>query len=162
MLLKIPTEQRNKLIDALTSAGTKEIGGQLFGEQLSPSCFRVTNIAIQKRKGSFASFIVDLVQAAKDAAKFFERTRHDYSRFNYLGEWHSHPSFTLTPSPTDRSTMRDMVRDPAFTGSFAVLMITRMKGSTLTAQASLFDSSGQEIPVALELEGNEQNSAIPN
>lgn len=160
MLLKIPTEQQKKLIDALTHAGTKEIGGQLFGEQLAPSCFRVTNIAIQKRKGSFASFFVDLAQAAKDAAKFFERTRHDYSRFNYLGEWHSHPSFTLTPSTTDRRTMHDLVKDPAFTGSFAVLMITRMKGQTLAAQASLFDPSGKEIPVALELESDEQNPAV--
>ena len=33
------------------NAGTREIGGQLFGEQLAPSDFRVTELTIQQRRG---------------------------------------------------------------------------------------------------------------
>jgi hypothetical protein len=64
--------------------------------------------------------------------KFFERTEHKYSRFNYIGEWHSHPSFEVSPSGTDLDSMRRLVRDPGFKGRFAVLMITRKDPSQLT------------------------------
>ena len=144
-------EQTARLVAALQTAGTREIGGQLFGEQLAPSDFLVTDIAIQRRMGSVARFFVDLVQAAREAARFFNRTGHRYARYNYIGEWHSHPSFAVTPSGTDISTMRHLVCDPDFKGSFAVLMIVRLAGESLSAAAWVFDPTGGEQDVELEM-----------
>ncbi len=79
-----------------------------------------------KRPGTFARFIVDLLQAALDALGFFERTQHRYTRYNYIGEWHSHPSFAVHPSSIDVRSMRTIVEDPKFHGNFAVLMIVRL------------------------------------
>ena len=152
MRLRLPPDQVATLDAALTEAGTREIGGQLFGEQLAPSDFRVTELTIQQRRGTFARFIVDLLQAARDALKFFERTEHKYSRFNYIGEWHSHPSFEVSPSGTDLDSMRRLVQDPGFKGHFAVLMITRKDPSQLTYGAWLFDPAGAERPITLEIE----------
>ena len=98
MRLRLPADQTSRLVAALEKAGKREIGGQLFGEQLAPSHFVVTELTIQTRRGSFARFVVDLLQAARDAIRFFERTEHHYTRFNYIGEWHSHPSFAVQPS----------------------------------------------------------------
>jgi len=99
--VELPAVELRKLRDALRLAGTREIGGQIFAEQLAPSRFRATEITVQARPGTFARFFVDLVQAARDARRFFQRTNREYRRFNYLGEWHSHPRFAVRPSETD-------------------------------------------------------------
>lgn len=156
MKLRLPSEHVRALQGALERAGTSEIGGQLFGEQLAPSDFRVTDLTFQLRPGTFARFVVDLVQAARDALRFFERTEHRYTRFNYIGEWHSHPSFAVHPSSADMASMRTMVRDKEFRGNFAVLMIVRLDlpnaRSTVTSGAWLFDRFGEEHPVTVEFQ----------
>jgi JAB domain-containing protein similar to deubiquitination enzymes len=148
--IRLAHDQVQKLKPALERAGTKEIGGQLFGEQLAPSDFRITELTIQARRGSFARFIVDLLQAARDAIRFFDRTEHRYTRFNYIGEWHSHPSFEISPSATDAQTMIQLVTDTAFRGSFAILIIVRLDGEILSAGAWLFDPQGTAQAIDLE------------
>lgn len=152
MKIRLAREQEQELRLALRGAGTKEIGGQLFGEQLAPSDFRVTELTIQKRRGSFARFVVDLFQAAADTVRFFDRTGHRYTRFNYIGEWHSHPSFEVRPSSTDAETMRRLVMDEAFRGTFAILLIVRLDGDALASGAWLFDPHGTIQAVDWEVE----------
>ncbi len=152
MKVTLPNEQVQKLVTALERAGTSESGGQLFGEQLAPSQFRVTDLTVQSRRGSFASFIVDVVEAGKAALGFFRRTGHNYARHNYIGEWHSHPSFAVEPSTKDANTMRDLVGAEDFAGSFAVLMIARLDGPKLRTGAWLYDPRGNEQRVTLEFE----------
>ncbi len=65
MRLRLPSDQVAALRGALRKARTNEIGGQIFGEQLAPSDFRATQITFQHRPGTFARFVVDLVQAAR-------------------------------------------------------------------------------------------------
>lgn len=150
MRLEIPNDQISALHEALASAGTKEIGGQIFGEQLAPSHFLASELTFQKRRGTFSRFIVDLIQAARDALQFFDRTQHRYTRFNYIGEWHSHPSFDVCPSITDIETMRELVRDPDFKGHFAVLMITKLEREIIKAGGWVFDPNGREFQIELE------------
>ena len=152
MRVMLPHDQTRKLTRALERAGRSEIGGQLFGEQIAPSRFRVTDLSVQSRVGSFAGFVVDLVDAARAAVAFFRRTGHDYSRHNYIGEWHSHPSFAVSPSPKDSNTMRQLVGSPDFVGSFAVLLIARLDDGVLRTGAWLFDPLGREDAVELEIE----------
>ncbi|UCI05245.1 Mov34/MPN/PAD-1 family protein [Mesorhizobium sp. B1-1-8] len=156
MRVALAADQAGKLVAALRRAGIKEIGGQLFGEQLAPSEFRVTELTVQSRPGTFARFVVDLLQAAKDAVRFFDRTDHRYTRYNYIGEWHSHPSFAVQPSRPDVATMRDLVRDSQFAGTFAVLMIVRLDAETLTVGAWVFDPQGEERAITLEVELEQQ------
>lgn len=152
MKIAVAADQAEKLVAALRQSGIKETGGQLFGEQLAPSNFRVTELTVQSRTGTFARFVVDLLQAAKDAVRFFDRTEHRYTRYNYIGEWHSHPSFAVQPSGPDVAAMRGIVSDRRFAGSFAVLMIVRLDVETLTVGAWVFDPQGGEHPVTLEVE----------
>lgn len=152
MRLRLSAETLVPLQAALARAGSREIGGQLFGEQLAVADFRVLDIAIQHKVGSFARFFVDLVQASRDALRFHDRTAHRYEQFNYLGEWHSHPSFAVQPSPTDGDTMRELVTDPEFKGNFAVLMIARLDPDQLQLGAWVFDRAGTQSHVILEIE----------
>lgn len=155
MRIRLAADQTAKLAAALARAGKREIGGQLFGKQLAASDFLVTELTVHSRSGTIARFVVDLLQAARDAVRFFERTNHRYSRYNYIGEWHSHPSFAVRPSGTDVGAMQALVGDPEFAGSFAILMIVRLDGETLSASAWLFDPKGTEQAVALEMQGGQ-------
>lgn len=150
MQLALSREQRDILQAALQRAGRREIGGQLYGEQLAPSHFLVTHLTVQHAPGTISRFIVDLKQAATDAFTFFQRTQRKYAQFNYIGEWHSHPSYAVLPSSRDRSTMRTLVIDSTFKGHFAVLLIARLDGEMLTGGAWLFDPAGREMSVSLE------------
>lgn len=152
MRLRLPPDQMLALHTALQKAGLKEIGGQIFGEQLAPSDFRVKELTFQKRPGTFARFIVDLAQAARDSLRFFEKTGHQYTKFNYIGEWHSHPSFEVKPSNIDISAMHSIVNAASFQGTFAVLMIARLDSVQPTCGAWLFDTIGRVQSVLLEIE----------
>lgn len=152
MRLRLPHDQMNLLMDALRRAGEKEIGGQIFGEQLMLSDFRAIEFTVQRRPGRFAQFMIDLVQAAQDATRFFDRTEHRYTRFNYLGEWHSHPSFKVQPSGKDIATMRALVSDLEFKGNFAVLLIARLDDDHLDCGAWLFEPNGSEQRITLDIE----------
>ncbi len=58
---------------------------------------------------------------------FVVRTGEDCARFNYLGEWHSHPSFKVQPSAEDLATMEDLVKGGGRDLTFAVLLIVRLR-----------------------------------
>lgn len=150
MRLRLPADQAASLHEALRRAGNKEIGGQIFGEQLAPSDFVATELTFQKRPGTVARFVVDLIQAARDAVRFFDRTGHHYRRYNYIGEWHSHPSFAVHPSDIDVASMQQLVTDPEFKGGFAILMIARLDGEELSCGTWLFDPIGRAFAITLE------------
>lgn len=151
MQIRLASDHVQRLRASLARAGRRETGGQLYGEQLAISDFRVTELTVQARPGTFARFLVDVFQAARDALNFFDRTGHEYRRFNYIGEWHSHPSFDVHPSDTDVNTMRGLVRDPKFRGSFAVLMIVRLDGNVVSCGAWVFDPRGAEHAITVEI-----------
>jgi proteasome lid subunit RPN8/RPN11 len=152
MRLRLPAKLLSPLQAALTKAGSREVGGQLFGEQLAVSDFLISEIAIQARPGTVTRFFVDLVQAGVDAMAFHQRTGHQYRRFNYLGEWHSHPSFPVEPSGVDTAAMRDLTTDPDFAGTFAILMIARLDPGELRLGAWVYDLNGTRGAVILEIE----------
>ena len=63
-----------------------------MGEHVGVDTFRVKDLTIQRKGGTFATFIRFIEEIIGPLRDFFSSTRHDYTRFNYLGEWHSHHS----------------------------------------------------------------------
>jgi integrative and conjugative element protein (TIGR02256 family) len=147
MRVELPSSVTDTLRRALRRAGGSEIGGVLMGEQLEPGSFRIVDVSIDEQTGSQAHFVrsVEAHTAALDA--FFARTGNNYERFNYLGEWHSHPSFPATPSITDSDSMLALVH--AERGiDFAVLLIVRLKWWwALTYSCTLFRRGMGASPV---------------
>jgi hypothetical protein len=125
MRVELSVESENRIRGALRKAGRRECGGMLLAEQFEPGRFRVIDLSIDTESGEHAHFErrPEIHAAARDA--FFKRTGHDYSRFNHLGEWHSHPSFNVSPSLEDMSTMASLVASGPI--SFAVLLIVRLR-----------------------------------
>lgn len=127
--IKIPDDITEELIEALRKAGKKEIGGILMGEHESDNTFIVRKITIQRYGGTFSSFVRVGRLVISSLRRFFRDTGHDYSRYNYLGEWHSHPSFSTTPSIKDYESMWDIVEDTEIGARFAVLIILKLNES---------------------------------
>lgn len=127
MRIELAPEIETRLSKALRSAGRRETGGMLFAEQLAPSHFRVIDFSVDLYSGSHTHFQRDprIHQRALDA--FFDRTGRDFSRYNYLGEWHSHPSFSVAPSVEDVATMTELVGNGRTAITFAVLLIVRLR-----------------------------------
>lgn len=96
-----------------------------MAEHIGLNEFKVTEITVHRR-GSIASFVRHIEDAIGKLRLFFYRTDHDYQRFNYLGEWHSHPLFEPIPSATDDMAMLQIVQDDSVGANFAVLLIVKL------------------------------------
>jgi len=122
----LPDKIEQRLIVALKEAGNREIGGILMGEHVADAVYRVQDVTIQRHGGTFASFVRVIREILNPLKRFFHKTGYNFTRFNYLGEWHSHPSSTLDPSSLDFETMWEIVEDPKVGANFGVLMIVRL------------------------------------
>ena len=121
-----------------------------MGEQLEPGEFRVVDITVQRHGGTIANFVRALATALRALGKFFQRTEQDYTRFNYLGEWHSHPSFSPVPSVRDAQSMLELVTDEEVGATFAVLLIVKLASSDgLDGTASVYRPDGSVEPASL-------------
>src|SRR5216684_7431718 len=131
--LILPPEVAEKMRAALHMAGNREIGGVLMAEHTGPNQFEVLDLTIHGR-GTIAYFFRKVEEAVTRLKSFFVRVNHDYVRFNYLGEWHSHPSFELEPSGKDDSSIRGIVEDGDVGANFVVLLIVKLanNGELLT------------------------------
>jgi integrative and conjugative element protein (TIGR02256 family) len=127
MRIELAREIEERLRSALRKAGRREIGGMLFAEQLAPSHFRIMDFSIDADSGSHATFRRDPQSHGKTLEEFFRRTDRDFTRFNYLGEWHSHPSFAVQPSAEDLVAMTDIVESRHSVITFAILFIVRLR-----------------------------------
>jgi proteasome lid subunit RPN8/RPN11 len=145
--INLPPEQRARLRGLLRRAGPREIGGILMGEQIAPDHFRVVDFSADETTGSAVHFVRNSEQHTQALESFFQQTNCDFRRFNYLGEWHSHPRFPTLPSYEDIGSMQSLVngeRDIAF----ACLLIVRLRGYFfLETSARMFIRNGAMLPV---------------
>lgn len=142
--MKIEVEEavQRRLKRLLQDAGAREIGGVLMAEQLDVGHFRIVDFSVDEQTGSVAHFVRSPEHHEAALAKFFARTGNDFRRFNYLGEWHSHPSFSVLPSSEDQAAMVSLVEGERGI-SFAVLMIVRLGARRLLeCSISLFVRGG--------------------
>jgi integrative and conjugative element protein (TIGR02256 family) len=137
LTIHLTPEVRAAIIAACKRSGVRETGGMLFGEHVSENVFRVVEATVAGT-GSIASFVRGILDSLRQLDRFFHRTRRDYQRFNYLGEWHSHPSFELHPSATDDRSMFDIVNDPGTGARFALSLIVKLVDQDLEARAFVY------------------------
>jgi [CysO sulfur-carrier protein]-S-L-cysteine hydrolase len=149
--ISLPREQHARLRKCLWRAGRREIGGVLMGEQIAPDHFRIVDFSIDETTGTAAHFVRSPEHNAGALCDFFRKTRADYRRFNYLGEWHSHPSFPVRPSPEDVTSMQDLV-DGERDIDFSALLIVRLRYCfLLEAAAYMFVRRASPQTVSLTL-----------
>lgn len=141
-------------VDDLARARSRELGGVLFGEQIAEGDFRVVETTRQRLWGGTATtFHRRGGRARKEILAFHEKLGGDPERFNYLGEWHSHPSTPVWPSIQDEVTMYQLLADQGAAVNFLVLMILKLdRDSRLQIGAQTYLSSGHKIQCEIEIE----------
>ena len=127
MQLRLPTRILERLQAELSSAGSREIGGVLMGEHVRDDMFEVVAVTVQRSGGTHVGFQRELDSHQEELQAFLARTGNNYTRYNYIGEWHSHPSFPAVPSFLDLDTMQEIVDDPAVGVNFTVLVVARLR-----------------------------------
>lgn len=133
----------------MRGAGRREIGGILMGEQVAPDQFRVVDFSVDDRTGTAAHFVRSPEHHAEALDRFFRKTGSDFKRFNYLGEWHSHPSFSVRPSHEDIMSMQSLVNGERDI-DFSALLIVRLRYYfVLEAAAYMFVRRAAPSEVAL-------------
>lgn len=123
--LFLPRTITTKLEESLLKAGNLECGGILLGEHVDVNEFAIREITIQGT-GTISRFVRKVEGAIAALGKFFKRHGNDYARFNYLGEWHSHPLFEPRPSSVDHNSMVEIVTNPEVGANFVVLIIVKL------------------------------------
>ncbi len=161
MKLLLPQTVLQRLRRDLTSGKRREIGGLILGEHVEGETFRVVELTVQKTGGSAVHFIRDPAQHQQQLDDFFARTGNDYARFNYMGEWHSHPSFEPLPSMEDMATMQSIVEDPAIGVNFLVLIIPRLtRWNMLKLSAMIFRPHYAAQFADVEVEGRTSSDPV--
>ena len=97
-----------------------EVGGVMMGEHLEKHTFRVTGVSLTM--GADRQYYFD----PKEHQPFVDAFLAESSGRNgtsFIGHWHSHPSGSLTPSPTDLETLKNNMASPLCDLCFMVLLI---------------------------------------
>lgn len=150
MILDFPAPLRRSLKRRVRRAGRLETGGILMAEQIEPGHFRIAEFTVDSRTGSAAHFVRSVDEHRRSLEDFFTRTGSDFSRFNYIGEWHSHPNHSPLPSGQDIRSMQSLVQGENDI-PFALLLIVRAKWSGLMLSATLFRRDDAPSPVSVRL-----------
>ncbi len=160
MQLLLAPKVCKRLKRELRKAGRREIGGLLMGEHVADELFRVVEISVQRAGGTYACFIRRPEDHQEQLQKFFAEKGNDYSRFNYLGEWHSHPSFEPAPSDTDIRAMQAIVEDPDVGVNFLLLLVCkRSTAGAIEGTATAFRAASEPVPVPVTFEGKTKPKA---
>lgn len=151
MILFLPRDVRKRLHKAVRKAGRREVGGVLMAEQIEPGRFHLADFSLDSQTGGAAHFVRSVADHRAALSAFFEKTGGDFGRFNYLGEWHSHPNHLPIPSPEDSRSMESLVGGEQDI-PFAVLLIVQAGWRRLACSASLFEQGLKCSRVTLEIE----------
>lgn len=147
----LTTGVMRRLKRELRQAGAREIGGVMAAEQVADGKFVVRALSVQT-DGTVASFKRDPARHRAFIRRFHLLTGNKPERFNYLGEWHSHPSFLALPSGPDLRQMQDLIEDQEQTSSFLVLMVVKLaRDGALVGSAHGFRR--RMFPIRVRLKG---------
>ncbi|AWZ01971.1 hypothetical protein RHODOSMS8_02447 [Rhodobiaceae bacterium] len=142
---------------SLLNAMTREIGGVLYGEHVGEADFRVVAFSTQTVGGDQTSFRRDALIAKRELSEMANVFGNEHSRFNYLGEWHSHPNAEALPSPKDIATMHNLLTDPTTNVNFLILIIVRLsRHNTVEVSAHTFLASGHTLQCEIMIEKGER------
>lgn len=160
MKLRIPKTTIDRWASDLKAAGHREFGGVLFGEQIAEGDFRIVEATHQRFWGGTpTTFNRRGGTARKEILRLHEKTGGNPERFNYLGEWHSHPNAPTVPSLQDEITMYELLADQAGAVNFLILILVRLEvDARVCVGAQTFLGSGHRLNCGTEIEGAEHNA----
>jgi len=135
VVFEIEPSVQEEMKYALEYYEKNEIGGILIGYQIKKNHFKISKATIADDTTEFniSSFVREPFKSMKILLKLFQQRNH-----NYIGEWHSHPMFSLEPSSYDVATMKGILFDDRYNVKFALLIITKLHEDNILFSGYLF------------------------
>jgi proteasome lid subunit RPN8/RPN11 len=146
--LTVPRSQLAKLQIHLKKGGNREIGGWLVAEQTAPGKFELVGLTVDLEVGTRDRFDSLPEPHSQQMDRILLENSGRAGRIDYLGEWHSHPTFPPIPSQIDVAAMTDMVENNG--PSFAALVIVRLMADA-SIQATITTFKRAQLPEAGQL-----------
>lgn len=154
--LYLSRQHHDELKLSLQKSGNVETGGILMAEHIGVNQFLIRELTIHK-SGTVATFIRKIEDAIGNLKAFFKSHEHNYKRFNYIGEWHSHPLYSPTPSLQDDLSMFEIINDKTVRANFVVLMILKLDyNSNLIGTVHTYLPDGNRYKSNLRYLGSEE------
>lgn len=147
--LVLPTAVVSRMKVSLDRAGDREIGGVLMARQIAPGCFEIIDFSVDELTGARAHFVREPTLHDGFLDEFFERTGRDYTNYNYIGEWHSHPNLPIAPSITDLGSMEDLVNGERDIPFAALLVVRSDTPSEFIATATFHQRGMTPVPARI-------------
>ena len=138
MTIIIPQEQAEIIQRQLIKCGLNETKGALFAYKIRDDYFQVDGVYIETKVGNIAFVELFNNKRYRDFQyRYHKKHTFDYVNHNYIGDWHSHPSFELFPSSFDQEEVkRDLKKSNA---RFLIQIIFKLEKDTLKGNAFFYD-----------------------
>lgn len=138
MKIIIPKLIAAKIYNQVIKYSPNETKGALFAKKISNELFEIDDIYIEKNVGSFAFVtLINNKKYQKFQKTYHEKNNNDYVRHNYIGDWHSHPSFELNPSSFDIKEVKEDLK--ASNAKFLIQIIVKAENENLIGNAFYFN-----------------------
>lgn len=142
---KLSEEVIVKLSTVLKKYGGKEVGGVLVGTKIGKNKFKIVDVSISNEFCKFR-FFTQFIRGTRKSTKLLKKHFKNGSG-HYIGEWHSHPMFSLSPSIKDISTMWGIVQNEGYGVMFVTLLIVKLVGGDLTYKGYFFHKDSKKFTV---------------
>jgi hypothetical protein len=139
---KVTPDVESKIEKALREYGDFESGGILIGKKVEDNSFEIIDISISDEDNKYS--IISFIRGVKKSDLLLRKHFKKKSGY-YIGEWHSHPKFSLSPSHQDIATMVGILADDHYGVMFNILLITKLNNKKLDYQGYFFHRNLHEI-----------------
>jgi integrative and conjugative element protein (TIGR02256 family) len=143
--VRIPDEVLDAMRKVAASASPRETGGTLVGHYSEDRLTAFVTRALEAKTGARRQrtrFYRPPDDVDGQLARIYEETG---GITHYLGEWHSPPGATPTPSPTDLSTLRGLARSRSVASDTPIMIILGGDFGATTLSCTLAEDSGRTL-----------------
>lgn len=153
MKIIVKKEVADKIKKAVKKAGKKEIKGACFAEKIDDNIFEIEDVYISKIGSfSFSNLVVSFKYRMFEN-KYFKKHSNDYEKHNYIGDWHSHPSFELVPSSYDKKEVIDELSKS--NAHFLIQIIVKISNENLQMKCYHYNLNTIATPCEIIIEKKE-------
>ena len=137
MKIIVQKEVRIKIQNKLNKSRSNESKGACFAFRMSNDCYLIEDVFISKEKGTFCFSNLKINFRYKRFEKnYFRKHNFDYLNHNYIGDWHSHPSFECKPSNYDKKEAFEELKKS--NANFLIQLILKMDKGQLVGRCFLY------------------------
>ena len=157
MEIIIPKKISLKLKKQISKYSPLETKGALFAEDLGNDTFRIDEVYLEPKPGTTTFVKLFINQEYVSFQKNYHKLRkNNFSKFNFIGDWHSHPLFECFPSSYDiREVEEDIKKSNAI---FLVQLILKVIKGKLIGNAFYYTRGLSAKKITLTIQENHLKS----